>query len=165
MVLKLKLVSQLFFYSIALVSMLALLTSCGEQPVYSEQSTIDSPWILSDSIMFNMPAPDTMNGYGMVLKIKHTTDYPFENLYVKIGTTYPSGRYSANLLNVDLASKSGAWYGDCSGSTCLLSTTLRELFSFSEEGRYSISMAQYTRTEELTGIESLQLELWNSFDE
>jgi gliding motility-associated lipoprotein GldH len=142
-----------------------LLSSCGEEPLYRESGTIDGTWNYSDSILYDLPAPDTTQGYGMVLKISHTDHYPFENLYIKIGTRYPSGRYSSNLLNVDLANKSGAWYGQCSGSNCELSVTLREFFSFSESGQYSISMQQFTRSEKLVGIRGLELQLWKSFQE
>ena len=147
------------------ISLSGLLASCGEQPLYSEHSNIVEPWAYADSIIFHLPAPDTSQGYGMVLNLSHTTEYPFENIYLKIGTTFPSGRFSSALLNLDLADKSGAWYGDCSGAKCKRSVPLREYFAFSEAGSYTISMQQYTRSENLAGVQGLELELWRSFQE
>jgi len=136
------------------------LVSCGEQPFYSESKEINESWISTDSLAFNMPASDTSNIYNMMISFDHTVDYPFQNIYFKLSTTFPSGRYASDIININLADKAGNWFGHCSGGTCTISTPLRDPFSFSESGTYRISIEQYTRSEALSGVRRVGLELW-----
>ena len=153
-------------YIVSLVSIMAiglLFTSCGDSPIYNESFDISDPWNQTDSVIFELPAPDTSQAYALVLNVSHTTDYPFQNIYFKISTSYPSGRYTSNILNIDLADKRGVWYGDCRGQNCELSAPLREHFAFSETGIYQVTMEQFTRLDPLPGLSELELELWPSY--
>ena len=141
---------------------IVLLSSCTDKPIYSESKSFSDAWHFADSVHFDLPAPDTIEAYAMVLNVSHTTDYPFQNIYFRISTAFPSGRRVSTLLNIDLADKSGAWYGDCRGKNCNLQAPIRENFYFSESGAYKITMEQFTRVDPLTGLTRLKLELYRA---
>ncbi len=136
------------------------LSSCGDNPYYQDIKSIDGSWSFADSLHFSMPAPDTLSPFAMFLHVEHTKDYPFQNMYVRLSTNFPSGRRASDLINIDLADKAGMWFGKCGSQTCVISAPLRQNFSFSEAGTYNITLEQYTRTENLNGVNEVGIELW-----
>ena len=147
-------------YWICFSLILFLISSCDKAPIYQQKENLGESWLHADSVRFNLPAPDTSTAYAMTLDLLHTLDYPFQNIYFKITTVYPSGRRTSNLLNIDLADKSGAWYGNWGSKNCLLVAPLRDNFYFSEAGEYSITMEQFTRLDPLPGLTGLELKLY-----
>lgn len=139
-----------------------LISSCEDRPLYEEVRDIEGAWAFSDSLSFTLPVPDTSAAYDLVVDVSHSKSYPFQNLYLKIATTYPSGAYASDILNIDLADKAGNWKGSCSGDLCNFSSPFKRFFSFKENGNYSIRVIQYTRKEMLEGVHSIELELWPS---
>ncbi len=139
-----------------------LFTACSDRPIYNEAIKLNGQWDATDSIVFHMPAPDTTSVYEIALNITHKDAYPFQNIYIKIYTLFPSGRRTSNLLNIDLGNKSGQWYGTKSRGRYLLSVPIRSNFSFTETGTYELTMVQFTRRDQLAGVDGVELELWNS---
>lgn len=148
------------FYVLFSVLICASLYSCGDEPYYSESKNTSVPWVKADSLLFTLPAPDTSSGYSMMLNIEHTEDYPFQNLYLRLSTQFPSGRRASDIINVDMADKAGYWYGDCNRTSCKITAPLRDNFAFSESGEYQVTIEQFTRREELPGIKNIELLLW-----
>lgn len=109
-----------------------------------------------------MPAADTTTIHQLQIVVDHTLEYPYQNLYVKMDTEFPSGRKDSRLVNVDLADKAGNWFGSCGGSGCRYEGALRTPFSFSETGKYKISLAQHTRSRDLPGIKSIGVQLYRT---
>ncbi len=116
-----------------------------------------SIWTFENGLDFEFTVKDTEEHYNLVLEINHTTDYPFQNLYLKIITTYPSGKKVDDILSVDLADKSGRWFGDCNSSSCSTTVDLQKNILFKDAGKYVITFFQHTRTARLKGIKGLRL--------
>jgi gliding motility-associated lipoprotein GldH len=135
-------------------------TACGEQPIYSEMVELPDDWTYDNNVEFDLPASDTFSTHDLILEIGHNKDYPFQNIYLNIITKFPSGKIEQNKLNIDLADRAGWWYGDCGRNTCILEVLMLPQFSFSETGTYALTFEQYTRTNDLVGIESLRLKLY-----
>lgn len=125
-----------------------------------EQKVIAEHWSYDDPLSFELSAQDTTTAHELYISVTHRTDYPFQNIYVKMDTEFPSGREDSRLINVDLADKAGNWYGSCSGDVCTYESPLRSRFSFSELGTYDISLAQHTRMENLTGVNKVAVKLF-----
>jgi gliding motility-associated lipoprotein GldH len=149
-----------YFYLI--IPILFFLASCGDKEnyIYQESKSInESGWIYADSLDFNFDIPDTSKIYGLILDVAHTTDYPFQNIYFNISTSFPSGKRLQQSLSSDLAEKSGQWHGKCSGKNCTASIFLQEKAKFNEVGKHRINIAQFSRDSVLVGIEELNLKL------
>jgi len=66
---------------------------------------------------------------------------------------------------LELAAKSGFWFGRCNSKRCKLSLPLQEQVHFKQTGTYRITLEQYSRKDTLSGIFGLGLELWEKKSE
>lgn len=134
-----------------------LLSACGDRGtlVRESWSFADEQWLSGDAKTLSMTVDDTTKAYRIDLDLKHTTDYGFQNLYVRTVTTYPSGKTVSSVTSLELAEKSGEWSGDCGGSTCTISLPLQAKFTFPETGTYAWSIEPYMRTDTVSGIRRL----------
>ena len=149
---------QLFFLSWAAIF---LLYSCGETPCYDEFHPLpDSGWTYADSIPFSFEVKDTSKAYDLLLRLDHSPDFPYSNFYVQIHTRYPDGKSLKQVLSLELAAKSGLWFGRCNRKRCSLSLPLQEQVHFNQTGTYHITLEQYSRKDTLPGIFGAGLELW-----
>jgi len=139
---------------------LSLLTSCGLDFQYDEAFPIPGDaWTYADTATFEIPIADTTARYNLYLDIDHTTDYPFENMYVKIHTNFPSGKRLSEQVDIDMANKAGVWHGDCRGENCQLRVNLQRNAYFNEAGTYQLTFEQFMRVDSLKGIEKLAFKM------
>lgn len=140
--------------------LLIFLSSCGENFVYSEEKVIqNAQWTYEDTLDFAIPIQDTTGVYNLYLDINHTIDYPYQNIYLKVATIYPSGKRVEELLPIDFADKAGQWYGDCSGENCELRVNIQQRAYFNEVGTHHVVFEQYLRESPLLGIKKISLRL------
>ena len=145
---------------VLLLVLLTLFTGCGPDLIFDQTHIVQNEkWAYSDSATFEVPIPDTGSVYNLYLDIEHSTDYPFQNLYLMIHTTFPSGKRLDQRLSVDLLTKSGLLLGDCSGNECDLRVRLQEGAYFNESGNYRFAIEQFTRRDSLQGIRGLSLRI------
>jgi gliding motility-associated lipoprotein GldH len=138
-----------------------LLISCGKEKVIFEKkyNLEKGQWMYSDTLNFQFDIKDTMEIYDIVLSVKHTPQYPLQNLYTNIYTKFPSGERIKQLLNIDLADNTGKWNGECSSSECNFEIPIQPSAFFNGIGTHTIMLEQFTRNEPLLGINSIELKL------
>lgn len=142
--------------------LLFFLLSCGPTPHFSERIELNPEgWPEAQPISFTAAIPDSSTVYNLHLIVDHSTSYRYENIYLKIKTIFPDRPEKEEQLNINLATKIGEWVGDCSGDNCKCKVYLLENFKFPTPGDYTFQLKQYTRNEELKGINSMKLELYN----
>jgi len=145
---------------IAFITYIVLLFSCSEPVFYSEKQEVDPlSWTYDTSKTFSVDITDTDPFYDMHLTVGHTTAYRYQNMYMRIITSFPETEDKIEQLNIDLAEKNGQWIGKCSGDNCKVKVYLLEKFKFADTGPYTFSFEQYGRENNLEGIESLELEI------
>lgn len=134
------------------------ITACGHRTVYSEHHALpESGWTYADSLNFSVEIVDTLRLYDLIIDLVHQKDYPFQNLYTRIHTTFPDGKRLTQVLSLELAGKTGKWEGRCSGSRCRLSLPIQKKAYFNQSGNYAFTIEQYMRVDSLKGIQSLGL--------
>lgn len=138
-----------------------LLSSCDSGDyIYKENKTINTEgWAYADSLDYKFDIKDTSLVYSLILNVNHTVEYPYQNIYFNISTSFPSGRVLKQPLSSDLANKAGVWYGDCSDKKCIASINLQEKVKFDEIGQHNINIAQYSRDSALAGVKNVELKL------
>ena len=143
----------------ALISV--VLVSCGKEKVIFEKKydLKNGQWAYADTLNFAFNIADTMEIYDIVMTIKHTPQYPMQNMYTHIYTKFPSGERIVQLLNIDLADNTGKWEGDCSGSECRFEIPIQPNAFFNAAGQHLITLEQYMRMESLAGINSIALKI------
>ena len=146
---------------LALLSALLFFLSCGPTPYYSEIHELNNEeWTTDEAVIFSPSISDTSAVYELQLIIDHETTYRYENIYFKIKTKFPDRADKEENLSVNLAKSTGAWVGNCSGEACKCKIYLLENFKFPALGDYTFEIRQYTRDENLTGLNSLELQLY-----
>lgn len=139
-----------------LISTILFLFACGNDFLYKETKEINKAvWTYQQPLPYEFVIEDTTLSYNLYLDLVHHTNYPFQNLYTKIKTTYPSGRTAESQISLELANKLGEWQGNCSSERCKLRVVLQEQTYFKEIGTHQLVFEQYTRTDSLRGVESV----------
>lgn len=130
---------------------LFILVSCGPDVVYEDKYTIDfHEWYTGDAKKFEFIAPKLDQEYDLYLALTHEESFPFENIYLKLKTHFPSGEIVEDQLSLELFGKDGQ--SRCSNSLCKLSALLQPKFKFKETGTHIIEIEQFTRRDTLPGV-------------
>jgi gliding motility-associated lipoprotein GldH len=136
---------------------LLLLGSC-DNTNYHFKAKIDfdnATWKYSDTTDFEVMINDTLKRYNIGLNINHSKDYLHQNIYLRIHTKFPDGKRFSQRVNIDLADKSGKWYGKSSGNSWKVETYIQKDAFFNQIGKYTFTIEQFTRNEHLENINNL----------
>lgn len=143
-----------------LLAAILVLESCGEDLYYEQTYNIEAKaWRYEQELDFEFEMQDTTNRYDLLLDIAHLDSYPFQNIYIKIKTLFPSGKILEEVVPIDMANKKGEWYGNCKGANCNLTINLQQSAYFNELGNYHLNLSQYMRKSPLKGIEMVGFKL------
>ncbi len=136
------------------------MAGCGESFAWEQEYELpEAGWYWTDTLFFSFEIADTNRVYDMLLELEHTTDYGFQNLYVRIHTSLPDGTARTDLLSLEMADKQGRWLGDCSSKRCHLRIPVQQHIFFPLPGTYRLAIEQYTRRNPVEGIEAVALRL------
>jgi gliding motility-associated lipoprotein GldH len=138
--------------------LVTLAFGCSDDRIYEDfQAVPAGNWGMQDTIRFDLGDLD-LTGRKSMIAVRFNEGYPFSNCYVRVISYDSAGVILENkLINMPLFdSKSGEPLGKGIGSTYTKYDTLP--FSFKPETR-SLTVLQYMRTEQLTGIEALGVKI------
>lgn len=134
--------------------------ACNQNVVYKQSVDIkNDTWSYNDKINYSFKIQDTSSVYSLWLEIDHGTTYAYQNVYIKILTSFPDGSDKSDIVSLELANKNGLWNGKCGGSQCKVIIPLQEKTYFQEQGDYAISLEQYMRVEDLKDLKAFTLRL------
>lgn len=119
----------------------------------------DNQWAYEDSIQFNFAIADTLQLYDLVLELKHSTDYAYQNLYTKIHTHFPDGQRLSKPVSLELANAAGEWRGNCNAETCTTPIPIQTGAYFNQPGDYTIVVEQFMRESPVNGVQGLTLKV------
>ncbi len=140
--------------------LLLSIISCGPIIVFEKVVPIENAaWKYNDQVNFEFEAPNLAGKYNLLLTLKHSNEFAYQNTYVKIQTIFPSGKKEEQSLSLNLADKQGKWMGQCSGKSCEATIALQMNTTFTESGKYQIVLTQDSRENPLEGIHSLTFQI------
>ena len=136
---------------------LSLFSSCGPTVLYEEITPTPGAdgWSYADTLSFQFTVADAQQRYDMSLIVKHGEDFAYENFYLNIRTTGPSGTNTTERISLDLSGDFGAWYGECAGGSCELAVPVLQNTRFQEVGAYELVLEQNSRDNPLAAIEAV----------
>lgn len=127
-----------------------LLISCDPQMVFDQlKSTGNERWAWDESKSFEIPMEDSTQLYNIYINLRHTKEFPFENLYVFLLIKSPDGAVLKDTVNIPLANARGKWLGDGFGNIKFVRKKYREGVRFGNSGVYSVELSQGMRVEEV----------------
>lgn len=102
------------------LSSLLTITSCvgSDSPKYSRFVSIDPDgWTNSEYCVFRLSEADSAafvspsRRYDVILSVRHTTDYPYNNLWIVLEKPVTPDSILSSKVNLRLADPSGSWRG------------------------------------------------------
>lgn len=127
-----------------------ILFSCGNTTYENYHSFNRMGWSADSIIDFKYNIIDTVKAYDLSLKIRHTVDYEFQNLFLFLEDA------SKDTVEIILANKNGKWLGTGISDVRELEYVFSSNRNFSKKGEYELRIEQAMRYGELNKIENLE---------
>jgi gliding motility-associated lipoprotein GldH len=133
---------------------LLLFAACDSRRIYDTFSPISNTqgWEYDQTMRFEVPISDTSKLYNIYINLRHADSFPYSNLWVKVNTTFPSGKKMESRVNLPLADKSGKWYGNGSGDVITAQIPIQENAKMPENGNYRFALTQDMRVNPLKDL-------------
>lgn len=136
-----------FTYSVLITLLLAIcFSSCEQTRVFDKNVSLDKKgWYYGEAKSFDVEILDTTMAYNLYINVRHTDEYPYNNLWLKLTTTMPDGSVQENKLNVQLSELTGEWTGNCIDGICYNSVLIQHNFALKQKGKYTFTLEQDMR--------------------
>ena len=137
-----------------IIAVLAL-SACSGNVTYSGFRPMKScEWHMDSVAHFEYSIPDASNSYQMLLYLRHTERYPYQNLWIFVEN---AGR--KDTIEFYLADDRGQWLGDKHNGFIEMPVLLEENILFPDTGTYEISIQQAMRDTLLKGVSDVGIEI------
>lgn len=148
-----------FYTLVTFFLTILVLSSCNSDVIFQEKLDVDPVgWLADSKLEFGFEISDTLPLYDLKLDVFYDeTAYKYENLYVKVFTTFPDGARIEDMISFEMQTSSALENTSCMSETCQLPVYLQQGIGFNQAGLYKLSFEQYGRVDTLLGIKKLQL--------
>ncbi|MEO6189386.1 MAG: hypothetical protein ABIO44_02520 [Saprospiraceae bacterium] len=137
-----------------------ILISCSKETLFSSSTKIlNSSWDETQNISFEWNNVDTTTRYDLVLLVKHTDQIPSQNVYVKCKSTSPDLKSSEQVVSLELLANNGVPFGSCAFGSCSVNIILATNLYFPLIGKYSLTLAPFSRINPISGIDEIGLNI------
>lgn len=154
-----QLLNRFLYYRIWLLLCLALAACDKTRVMEVNQQIAGYKWDYADAKTFEADISDTTSHYNLYINVRHSFQFDWRNVWVKIQTTFPDGKSQEKRVNLILSEPDGHWFGDCLGDNCDMQVSIQQNAIFPEVGKYKFSIAQDMRVNPLVKIKSVGLRI------
>lgn len=131
------------------------LSACSGDIVYSHFYPMKSKeWHMDSVICFDYTIDDANASYNMIVYVRHTERYPYQNMWLFINN---AGK--TDTIEFYLADDRGQWLGDQHHGIIEMPVLYEDAKQFADTGVYQLSVQQGMREEMLPGITDIGLEI------
>ena len=143
-------------YLLGLIAGMCLLfASCSEGVVYSRFYTMESEkWAIDSVAQFDFYIDDAAAAYQMLIYVRHTERYPYQNMWLFVGDSVPT-----DTIEFYLADDRGRWLGDRHHGMLEMPVLFEENYHFPDTGTYHLTIQQGMRDSVLQGVADVGLEI------
>jgi gliding motility-associated lipoprotein GldH len=133
-----------FYAALFAAAVVSALSACNSDVIFHEDYKIpESGWAYSEQASFEFDIKDTASLYRMSVDIDHSTEFPFQNIYLRIHSVFPNDTTNIILHSIELQEGNGQWIGACSGEDCSVQVILSENMYFNQMGTSSIATIRW----------------------
>lgn len=131
--------------------------SCGRPSVYNQcADTDENGWHIDSSVIFKPVITDTLHKFNMIVTIRHTAEYPYQNFWMFVRITSPDGMIAREPFECYLADNKGRFLG--SGiSVYEMPVLVSENITYPLAGEYKVEIFQGMCDTLLTGVRNICL--------
>ena len=125
--------------------------SCDNSIVFEEYKSFeDQKWNADSIALFNYFITDTTSKNTIKIKLRHTVDYEFQNLFLFIKAE------KIDTVEIQLANKEGRWLGKGVGDIRTVEFVYKNKEVFSKKGDFIIEIEQAMRYGDFERIQQLK---------
>ena len=126
--------------TLALIGTIVMFISCDSSVVFEEYKSFeDQSWNTDSVVFFNCAITDTTSKNIIKIKLRHTVEYEFQNLFLFIEAEV------LDTVELMLANKEGMWLGSGTGDVREFVFEYQNAKLFSKKGNYSFKIEQAMR--------------------
>ncbi len=139
------------FYILAIAG---IITACNSNNILTSQyqSLPISGWQADSVLNFPFVVNDSLAHYDVLLSVRHTDDYPYQNIWLFTNVYLDSVCVMTDTLEYYLANQRGQWLGNGFGRLREMPMLYLSNTQFAACGNYRIEVRQGMREEVLRGI-------------
>lgn len=131
------------------------LTACRQDIVYSRFVSIPSgEWHVDSIAAFDYPVADKQADYRIVVYVRHTERYPYQNMWLFI-----DNGQRADTIEFYLADDRGRWLGDGHHGFIEMPVLLEQNYHFKDTGTHHMTIQQGMRDSVLRGVIDVGVEV------
>ncbi|MBQ7191974.1 MAG: gliding motility lipoprotein GldH [Paludibacteraceae bacterium] len=135
-----------------LIALIITLTACRSGIVYEEFQTFDKDGWHKDSVLtFQWIVPDTASAYDVLLHVRHTEQYPYQNMWLFVDN-------KQDTIEFYLADDHGIWLGN-KGNGHITMPVLYEAEQRFDTDTCRLAIRHGMRQEYLKGVTDLGVEV------
>jgi gliding motility-associated lipoprotein GldH len=147
------------FLSIA-AALLLYCSACDQHRIADVFLPVEAQqWYYDDVKRMEFDMSDTSSLCNILVNIRHAGNYEWQNLYIRLRITSPSGETASELLSLPLATTAGKWMGKGLGDVYELQVPYKEGIQFRERGQYVFELEQHMRVNPLVGIHHMGIRI------
>ena len=136
--------------TLVLIGTIVMFISCNNNIVFDDYKTFkNQTWNADSGIVFGYSVIDTTSKNQLVIKVRHTTNYEFQNLFLFVTAE------KIDTLELLLANKEGKWLGKGIGDVREVEFVYRKDKVFAKKGEVTFEIEQAMRYGELEKIQHL----------
>lgn len=145
--------------SIIAVCSALMLASCNGNYIYNDCEEInENGWKIDVPAVFAPQIDDTIGHYNVLLTIRHTAEYEYQNFWAFVTVTSPEGLTASDTIECFLADNQGHFLG--SGiSIYEMPVLISQNLVFDSKGDYVFEVTHGMRDENLKGIRNICLSI------
>lgn len=145
-----------------MATLLFIVTSCDRKSVFEGKKDFpEKYWVFNNPAEFEFEITNTDRTYNLLVNIRNTAKYPFQNIYLQYYLEDSTGRLlSKDLKNIQLFNSiTGVPLGQGLGDLFDLEKVLLDDYKFENQGKYRFRIDQFMRQDSLPEILSVGLRL------
>lgn len=133
-----------------------LFMSCDSNRLYDEYVSIENGWKINEALTFSFKKPTVQSNCNLFFNVISNDDYRFNNIFLIVSLTKPSGLVHVDTLEYALADENGRLLGKGITDYKELKLWYKENYTFEEDGNYKVSVEQAVRQQnKIDGVEQL----------
>jgi len=131
--------------------------SCNGKRVLGDSYNFEDSWKIHDTVVFKIPNLDTLQRYNVILNLRNTNDYKFNNIFLIASIKFPHGKTIVDTLEYKMAAPDGNWLGEGIGNVKDNRLLYKENVTFNENGEYTLNVTYAVRNNgETDGVKDLE---------
>lgn len=143
-----------------LITMAIGLFSCGDPLILDSFHELpEEGWAYDRVITDSAEILDSTHYYQFYANFRVSSDYPYRELYLRIGITYPDGSERSEVALLPVTDKAGKWLGSGIGSTLTYQVPIKGKRVMDQVGMYHFRIQQESRNELLEHVRSVGLHI------